>query len=301
MCRHFNPDSLIGLILFFILVYPQMLLSFPDKFNEQSLTPEKLIKNLRTQNFSGEKIDFVFSNTNILEMLLHLEKVSGMDFDVDPKIKTYATYHLKDVPWDEALSILLRDNDLNIDTRYNHIKIFQGQKYEVVFTEPNKARIVIFLYSHFSKFLLGLLFGVMLFTGFRIYRKLNPVQKAHLKKLLDPESADEIQKRLQFLLGVEKIYRDENLSLLALSEKLNITPHQLSWVINDKMNQSFSTLINRYRIEDVKKRLAEGTKINSTILQMAFDSGFSTKTAFNRAFKKFTGLTPTQYRKNNNH
>ena len=98
-----------------------------------------------------------------------------------------------------------------------------------------------------------------------------------------------------------KIFRNENLTLLSLAEKLNITPHQLSWVINDKMNQSFSTLINRYRIEDVKKRLADGIKDDSTILQLALDSGFSTKTAFNRAFKKFTGLTPSQYRKNKNH
>jgi len=234
-------------------------------------------------------------------MLLHLEKISGIDFDVDPKIKTYATYHLKDIPWDEVLAILLKDNDLKIDSSYNSMKIFQGQKYEVVFTEPDKARIVIFLYRHFFKIILGLLILITLFISFRIYRKLNHVKKADLKKLLDPDSADEIQKRLMFLLDVEKIYRDENLNLLTLSDKLNITPHQLSWVINDKMNQSFSTLINRYRIEDVKKRLADGTKNDSTILQMAFDSGFSTKTAFNRAFKKFTGLTPTQYRKNNNH
>ncbi len=234
-------------------------------------------------------------------MLLYLEKISGMDFDVDPKIKAYATYHLKDIPWDEALAILLRDNDLNIDSSYTSIKIFQGKKYEVVFTEPDKARIVIFLYRHFFKIMLGLLFLITLLISFRLYRKFNHVKKANLKKLLDPESADEIQKRLIFLLDVEKIYRNENLSLLTLSEKLNVTPHQLSWVINDKMNQSFSTLINRYRIEDVKKRLADGTKNDSTILQMAFDSGFSTKTAFNRAFKKFTGLTPTQYRKNNNH
>ena len=119
------------------------------------------------------------------------------------------------------------------------------------------------------------------------------------KDLLDPETSSAIQTRLIFLLDVEKIFRDGNLTLLSLSEKLDITPHQLSWIINDKMNQSFSNLINRYRIEDVKKRLADGGKNDATILQMALDSGFSTKTAFNRAFKRFTGLTPSQYRKSN--
>jgi AraC-like DNA-binding protein len=134
----------------------------------------------------------------------------------------------------------------------------------------------------------------------RIYRKVKPPKKPHSKDLLDPESTASIQTRLTFLLDVEKIFRDGDLTLISLAEKLGITPHQLSWIINDKMNQSFATLINRYRIEEVKKNLADGAKNDSTILQMALDSGFSTKTAFNRAFKKFTGLTPSQYRKSNN-
>ena len=277
-------------------------MSFPYQFDDKNLTPVQLLENIRTQNFSGEKIDFVFSNTNIKEMFNYLEKISGIDFDVAPNIKNIATYHLEDIPWDKALAFLLEDNDINIDAGYNVVKIFQGgQKFEVVFTEPAKAKIVIFLYRHFFKILLLLLLLTVIFISLYIYRKSKHTQKSQLKNLLDPDSSDEIKKRLIFLLDVEKIFKNENLTLVSLAEKLNITPHQLSWIINDKMNQSFSTLINRNRIEDVKKRLADGMKNEATILQMALDSGFSTKTAFNRSFKKFTGLTPSQYRKNNNH
>ncbi len=276
-------------------------MSFSNKFDDKNLTPVQLLENIRTQSFSGEKIDFVFSNTNIQKMFNYLEEISGIDFDVVPNIQNLATYHLKDVPWDKALALLLEDNDLKIDSGYNIVKIYQGQKYEVVFTEPDKAKIVIFLYRHFFKILLSLLLLTTIFISLCIYRKSKHTQKSQLKNLLDPDSSDEIKKRLRFLLDVEKIFKNENLTLISLAEKLNITPHQLSWIINDKMNQSFSTLINRCRVEDVKKRLADGMNNDSTILQMALDSGFSTKTAFNRSFKKFTGLTPSLYRKNKNH
>jgi len=276
-------------------------MSFSYKFDDKNLTPVQLLENIRTQSFSGEKIDFVFSNTNIQKMFNYLEEISGIDFDVVPNIQNLATYHLKDVPWDKALALLLEDNDLKIDSGNNIVKIYQGQKYEVVFTEPDKAKIVIFLYRHFFKILLSLLLLTAVFISLCIYRKSKHIQMSQLKNLLDPDSSDEIKKRLRFLLDVEKIFKNENLTLISLAEKLNITPHQLSWIINEKMNQSFSTLINRCRVEDVKKRLADGMNNDSTILQMALDSGFSTKTAFNRSFKKFTGLTPSQYRKNNNH
>ena len=288
-------------ILLVIFISTQTLPGLQNERDDNSLTPEQLLENLQTQSFSGERIDFVFSNTRIQDMIDYLEKISGIDFDIDPRIQNLATYHLEDVPWDQALASLLEDNELQILAGRDSVKIFQGRMYEVVFTEPGKAKLVIFLYQHFMKIIIALLFLIAILVGVRIYRKFKPSRKSHLKDLLDPESSIEIQTRLTFLLDVEKIFRDGDLTLLSLSEKLDITPHQLSWIINDKMNQSFSNLINRHRIEDVKKRLADGAKNDATILQMALDSGFSTKTAFNRAFKKFTGLTPSQYRRSNNH
>jgi AraC-like DNA-binding protein len=56
-------------------------------------------------------------------------------------------------------------------------------------------------------------------------------------------------------------------------------------------------LVNTYRVEEVKKRLASLQDKDKTILNIAFDAGFNTKTSFNRVFKKFTRMTPSQYRK----
>jgi AraC-like DNA-binding protein len=56
-------------------------------------------------------------------------------------------------------------------------------------------------------------------------------------------------------------------------------------------------LVNSYRVEDVKKRLASYQEADKTILDIAFDAGFNTKTSFNRVFKKLTRMTPSQYRR----
>ena len=100
---------------------------------------------------------------------------------------------------------------------------------------------------------------------------------------------------------MEKVYRDENISLQLLSEKSGIQPHYLSQIINEKMNKNFITLINGYRVEEAKKRLVDPRDRHLSILGIAFDVGFNSKAAFNRAFKKHAGMTPSEYKKKHNH
>ena len=97
-------------------------------------------------------------------------------------------------------------------------------------------------------------------------------------------------------MEVEKVYRDENISLQSLSEKLSIPLHHLSRILNEKLNKNFPDFINTYRIEEAKKFLRDPKRANQKILSIAFDVGFNTKTAFNNVFKKYTRMTPSQYR-----
>lgn len=78
-----------------------------------------------------------------------------------------------------------------------------------------------------------------------------------------------------------------------------MTPHQLSWIINDVLHLSFSSLINGHRVEEVKTRLSDPSFNSTSILQAALEAGFGTKAAFNRAFKKHTGLTPSEFKNKN--
>mgnify|MGYP002390629215 CR=1 FL=1 len=95
-----------------------------------------------------------------------------------------------------------------------------------------------------------------------------------------------------------EIYKDHNITLGKLAKSLSIKPHVLSQIINEQLSYNFNDFINSYRIEEAKKMLANPEMKNITVAGIAYDSGFNTLSAFNTAFKKFTGRTPSQFRNN---
>lgn len=104
------------------------------------------------------------------------------------------------------------------------------------------------------------------------------------------------KKRLMKLMTDQLCFLDCNLNLVKLSTLIDLTPHQLSYVINTGFNMNFFQFVNQYRIEKAKELLINNSK-NYTILAIAYDSGFNSKTAFNTTFKKITGQTPTEFLK----
>ena len=98
-------------------------------------------------------------------------------------------------------------------------------------------------------------------------------------------------------MEAEKPYLDADISLPELANKLEIPSHHLSRVINEQLGTNFFDFINQYRIEEVKARINNPEFDKLSLLGIAFDSGFNTKSAFNRVFKKMTGLTPSEYRR----
>ena len=91
----------------------------------------------------------------------------------------------------------------------------------------------------------------------------------------------------------EKAYLNPNLTIKELASMLNWQPQHLSRVINEELDKNFYEFINYYRVEEFKLRILNNKKY--TILAVAFESGFNSKSSFNRIFKQFTGLTPSQY------
>ena len=121
----------------------------------------------------------------------------------------------------------------------------------------------------------------------------NKYDKYGLKKKEIPKLKETL---LQYM-DEKKPYLDCNLTLAQLAEKLNVYKHYLTQILNDELNQNFFDFINSYRIEEVKNRLAEKNSGQYTLLGIAFDSGFNSKSSFNRIFKNHTGITPSQYKK----
>jgi AraC-like DNA-binding protein len=124
----------------------------------------------------------------------------------------------------------------------------------------------------------------------------NERQDKYIKSGLSPEKAKDYLHNLIKVMETENLYLDSKLTLNQLAYKLGMSAHNLSEVINTQRDQNFFDFINQYRIDKVKKDLTDPSKNNLKILSIAFEAGFNSKATFNTIFKKFTGLTPSDYR-----
>ena len=86
------------------------------------------------------------------------------------------------------------------------------------------------------------------------------------------------------------------LTLPMLSRMIDVSPHYLSQVINEKLNKSFFDYINEYRVQETKEALTSSKSERFSILGIAMDAGFNSKSAFYNAFKRHTGMTPSQFK-----
>ncbi len=94
-----------------------------------------------------------------------------------------------------------------------------------------------------------------------------------------------------------RYYQDPELSLSSLAEKLDLHTHELSRIINTVLKKSFNDFINEYRVADVVQKMQDPAYDHITLLGIAFESGFNSKTTFNRTFRQLTGKSPAEYKK----
>ncbi len=110
--------------------------------------------------------------------------------------------------------------------------------------------------------------------------------------------SEELKEQLIKLLTEEEIYKKSGISLALLSEKLNTTKHNTSQIINEHFEMNFFELINKFRIKEAIRILESDIHGNFNIIDVAYEVGFNNKVTFNKAFKKETSLTPTEYIQN---
>lgn len=264
------------------------------------MTPRRLQENLAGRTFSGRHIDLVLSKVGLQDVIAALEKAGGIPLKLAPEINDPVTYRMLDVPWDEALAAVLSDNGLflRINLDESGFKIGRGEQVVLAFPRARRAKIVMFLYKYLVPIGIGIVLAILFPFVLRPIRKLREARNRNGKKaLLPPEDVAEVKDKLTRAMKESRLYRDADLTLQSLAETLGVTSHQLSWVVNEVMGLSFSSLINGWRIEEVKRFLAESDSSGSSILQAAMEAGFNSKAAFNRAFKVQTGMTPSEYKK----
>lgn len=122
--------------------------------------------------------------------------------------------------------------------------------------------------------------------------------KKYKHSVLQHSEKEKYKSELLSILEKEKIYRNPLITLDLLSKKLSIPSRYLSQIINETLDVSYYELINRYRIQDCIQQLTDSDNSKKTILEIAYDAGFNSKSTFNTHFVKFTGVTPKEYRKN---
>ena len=174
--------------------------------------------------------------------------------------------------------------------------------------------IVVFklLGGHPSGFLYYLIIMIyLIYTGYNALKQENIYsviqhQKAKLNELSDPiidrnqlptEKDKELKDRLLDLIEKEKVYLDQEINIFQLADQLNSNSKYLSQAINKGLNKTFIVFINEYRVKEARRLLTDEKFRHLTIESIAGDSGFNSVSAFNNAFKKFKGLTPSYYLK----
>ncbi|WP_223033362.1 helix-turn-helix domain-containing protein [Hanstruepera marina] len=103
--------------------------------------------------------------------------------------------------------------------------------------------------------------------------------------------------RLKTYMKTNEPFLNPSLSVEELASQINVPTKELSILINHDLNQHFFDFVNSYRIEKAKELLISPEKKDFTILEILYEVGFNSKSSFNTAFKKYTGKTPTEYRK----
>ena len=158
----------------------------------------------------------------------------------------------------------------------------------------------------------GILLSIMLlafgFYGFRqtaIFSNTElPVSKrrtakaSYSKSGLDQNKIEDLAQQLSKFMETERPYLNENLNLKTLSETCKLQQAQLSQLINQHFKMNFYDFVNQYRVKEVKVRLSSSEFDQLSILGIAFDCGFKSKSSFNRYFKKYAGVSPSEFKKN---
>ena len=131
---------------------------------------------------------------------------------------------------------------------------------------------------------------------FMALKKKNESKTKYKNSNLTEEQKQEYVKHIFTFMDEERPFINAELTVQDLSKQLNISRHHLTELLNNDIGKNFFTFINEYRVEEVKRRLLDARFEHLTIVAIAFESGFNSKSTFNSIFKQNTGNTPSQWK-----
>lgn len=161
------------------------------------------------------------------------------------------------------------------------------------------GRIVINILAFISLSINFIFATFIVYKGLRqpaLFSGIEEKAKYAKSRLTRDQSERHIKKLVQYM-NTEKPYLMPSLSINDLAAELSIPSRYISQGINDSLNQNFFDFVNGYRIEEAKRIFMKPAGRKKTILEVLYEVGFNSKSVFNTAFKKHTGMTPSQFKK----
>lgn len=229
------------------------------------------------------------NKSKLLFRLFHSKNKKELDL-IKEKIQNYTMNNASLIPWDLYIKIHMGNHDAALDILENGILTKKGQFINFSndpFLKP------LHKYKRF-KSLVESVFGTVQLTN----ESLDISNSSTIvRDILSKTEIEEYLKAIYDLLEKEKIFFDPSLSLKKMAENLSIHPNKLSWLINVQIGKNFNEFINSYRIAEFKQKAIDPNNSNLTILGLAYECGFNSKTVFNSQFKKSTGMTPKEWLK----
>ena len=139
--------------------------------------------------------------------------------------------------------------------------------------------------------------GVVAVSGLRRHPALEPPPPAPYADGLEAAERAGLASRLRALVETDQPHLDPDLTALSLAERLGASPRELSEILTVEFESGFYDFVNGLRVDEAKRLLADPSRADSTVLEILFEAGFSSKSAFHRAFKARAGQTPSAYRR----
>jgi len=256
---------------------------FIGLFNSSNTNKSKLILAFNYNKKNYKQKNFLFSSEELIPG--GIKKLKNK--------KNIFIYSLN--YFEENIGYIIYEINLNINEISSDIINIYGEIFESLSLEISNTINNIIIYNNIKK----------TFSK-NIDEKLEKkFIKDYARKCCLPEkTGKEYYIKLMDLMKTKKPYINPDLTLVKLAEMVCVSRTHLSFIINVYANQKFYDFINYYRIEEAKKNLSEKINEKLSILDIAYLSGFNSKSSFNRAFKRFTKLTPKEYKKinkNKNH
>jgi AraC-like DNA-binding protein len=240
-------------------------------------------------------------------LLVHLQIIGYLiaSFLAVKKYKTlllenYSNASLFNYKWLFTLLVIFafESGVASIKNVYMFLKIEDAYYYSLVFTSVLALAFIIWLVFkalQSPEFFRGIDSNLQLVKSIA-----NEEEKSY--SISDQNRETEVQimiDKLELFMIQNEPYLDPSLTLYNLSKQIEIPDRDLSVLINRDLDLHFFDFVNGYRIRKSMEILRDPNKSEFTVLEILYDVGFNSKSSFNTAFKKYTGITPTQYRKTN--